>query len=248
MLKAFLVDDEPLARDELAYLLKRSRKVEIVGEADQIESALQQLSYIEADVIFLDIQLAEESGLELANKLLESEKRPEIVFATAYDEYALKAFDLHAVDYLLKPFDEERVMRTIEKLTKLFESKAELSSSAMNGHAQTVESVDKLAITVEDRIIIVPVKEILYIYSEEGKTVIITMENKYEASDSLITFERKLINTSIVRVHRAYLVNLNQIKEIQPWFHSTYNLMMPDGETVPVSRTYTKELKKRFGF
>jgi two-component system, LytTR family, response regulator LytT len=104
MFKAFIVDDEPLARDELAFLLKRSKQVEIAGEGDSIESSLSQIQELPIDVIFLDIQLANESGLDLAEKIMDLDPRPEIVFATAYDEYALKAFELQAIDYIMKPF------------------------------------------------------------------------------------------------------------------------------------------------
>lgn len=128
MLKVFIVDDEPLARDELAYLLRRTKEADIVGEADNVASALEQIKSIEADVIFLDIQLADESGMEIAQKLIELDHRPEIVFATAYDDYALKAFDLNAADYILKPFDEIRVQQTIEKLNKLFKKGKESRS------------------------------------------------------------------------------------------------------------------------
>ncbi|MEH6943179.1 LytR/AlgR family response regulator transcription factor [Bacillus sp. JJ722] len=245
MLRAFIVDDEPLARDELTYLLNRCKAIEIVGEADNVTDAIEQLPYMDADVIFLDIQLAEESGLDLAERLQSMVDRPEIVFATAYDEYALKAFELSAFDYILKPFDENRVHQTILKLKKTIESKRGYGiteEGKKEGH-----SIEKLAVNLEDRIALVNVKDILYLSSEEGKTIIATSTMKYETTESLVAFERKLMYTSLFRVHRGFLVNLDQVKELQPWFHSTYNLIMQDGASVPVSRTYTKELKKRIG-
>ncbi|EIJ82168.1 LytTR family two component transcriptional regulator [Bacillus methanolicus PB1] len=246
MLKVFIVDDEPLARDELAYLLRRTKEVEIVGEADNVASALEQIKLIESDAIFLDIQLTDESGLDIAQKLIELDQRPEVVFATAYDDHALKAFELNAVDYILKPFDEIRVQQTIEKLNKLFkkrEEKQEVLQKSFNK-----DRTEKLAINVENKIVLISIKDILYICTIEGKTVIKADKKKYQVAEPLVTFERKLQNTPIIRVHRAYLVNLNAITEIEPWFHSTYNLIMQDGEKVPVSRTYTKELKELLGF
>ncbi|MDE3837853.1 DNA-binding response regulator [Bacillus methanolicus] len=246
MLKVFIVDDEPLARDELAYLLRRTKEVEIVGEADNVAAALEQIKMVESDVIFLDIQLADESGLDIAQKMFELDRRPEIVFATAYDDHALKAFELNAADYILKPFDEIRVKQTIEKLNKLFkkrEEKQEVMQKSFNK-----DRTEKLAINVENKIVLINIKDILYICTIEGKTVIKANNKKYQVAEPLVTFERKLQNTPIIRVHRAYLVNLNAITEIEPWFHSTYNLIMQDGEKVPVSRTYTKELKELLGF
>ncbi|PLR76845.1 DNA-binding response regulator [Bacillus sp. V3-13] len=248
MLKAFIVDDEPLARDELAYLLLRTKKVEIVGAADNIETAIDQLSDFEIDVLFLDIELGDESGLDLAKRLIELEQRPEIVFATAYDEFALKAFELEAADYILKPFDENRVGQTVEKISKLLARKKAIRPDELQQRPPLLERTGKLAITVEERIVLIDIDSILYISTAEGRTVIAADKQKYYVAEPLVTFERRLQGTSIVRVHRAYLVNLKAILEIQPWFHSTYNLIMPDGEKVPVSRTYTKELKQLLGF
>ncbi|ODG91590.1 MULTISPECIES: LytTR family transcriptional regulator DNA-binding domain-containing protein [Bacillaceae] len=242
MLKALIVDDEPLARDELAYLLKRSKEVEIVGEADSIRSTLDFIQLEDVDVVFLDIQLADESGLELAQKLQDLSHQPAIVFATAYDEYALNAFDLHAIDYILKPFDEIRIQKTIEKLAKLSMKsiKTELKKNP------PLLKQDRLAISVDERILLITFEEIIYIFTQEGKTSVVTDKMTYRINEPLINLERKLQNTSFTRVHRSYIVNLDKIIEIQPWFNSTYNLIMNDGEKVPVSRTYTKELKQLF--
>lgn len=248
MFKAFIVDDEPLARDELAFLLKRSKQVEIAGEGDSIESSLSQIQELQIDVIFLDIQLANESGLDLAEKIMDLDPRPEIVFATAYDEYALKAFELQAIDYIMKPFDEIRVLQMVEKLEKVLKGKENRDSSSLDKRLPSSKRNDKLAVTIDERIVLIPVHEIVYIGTIEGRTVIVTDKQRYQVNEPLITYERKLHQRSIVRVHRGYLVNLDKIVEIQPWFHSTYNLIMKDGEKIPVSRTFTKELKEHFGF
>ncbi|MFE1246093.1 LytR/AlgR family response regulator transcription factor [Fictibacillus sp. NPDC058756] len=248
MFKAFIVDDEPLARDELAFLLKRSKQVEIAGEGDSIESSLSQIQGLQIDVIFLDIQLADESGLDLAERIMGLDPRPEIVFATAYDEYALKAFELQAIDYIMKPFEETRVLQTVEKLAKVLQGKENRNGSSRDLRLSTDKRNDKLAVTVDERIVLIPVHEIVYIGTIEGRTVIVTDNQRYQLNEPLITYERKLHQKSIVRVHRGYLVNLDKIVEIQPWFHSTYNLIMKDGEKIPVSRTFTKDLKEHFDF
>ncbi|WHY76520.1 LytTR family transcriptional regulator DNA-binding domain-containing protein [Neobacillus sp. WH10] len=248
MLKVFIVDDEPLARDELSYLLKRSKQVEIAGEADNVEAALEKMVVLDIDVIFLDIQLADESGIEIANRMNQLEYPPLIVFATAYDEYALKAFELNAADYILKPFDEKRVQQTIEKLYKLAGNKKQKISLPSRQQSYANERTEKLAVSVDEKIVLVNINEILYVATQEGKTMIATEKQKYWLSDSLVTFERKLQHTPIIRVHRAYLVSIDAIVEIEPWFNSTYNLIMKDGEKVPVSRTYTKDLKQLLDF
>lgn len=248
LLTAFIVDDEPLARDELIYLLKRSKQVEIAGQADSIETAFEKLQDMDIDVIFLDIQLGEQSGIDMAKKLNQLEYPPMIVFATAYDDYALKAFELNAVDYLLKPFDEKRVQRTIEKLVKRINNTEPKITLPSRKQATLADQLEKLAITVDEKIVLVNVNDILYIQANEGKTTVVTAKQHYPVHDPLITFEKKLEQSSIIRVHRAFLVNINSIAEIEPWFNSTYNLILSNGEKVPVSRTYVKELKQLLGF
>ena len=237
-----IVDDEPLARDELGYLLKRTKKVEITCEAMGLKEAIRDLESNKVDVIFVDIQLAEDSGLVLARKINQMENPPEIVFATAYDEYALEAFELNAVDYILKPFDEDRVQQTIEKLVK--KARERTTPELVNSSVR----LNKLALYVNDRILMITIQDLLYMYSHDGMTIIVTENDRYEVSESLVSLERKLQNTSIVRVHRSYLVNLDRILEIEPWFNSTYNLKIVDGEKIPVSRTYMKFLKELMGF
>ncbi len=242
------MDDEPLARDELSYLLKRSKQVEIAGEADGVEIALAKLQTLDIDVIFLDIQLADESGIEIAAKLNQLDYPPLIVFATAFDEYALKAFELNAVDYLLKPIDEKRIQQTIDKLFKLAGKSEQSITLSSRRHSFQTERLEKLAVSMDEKIVLINPNDILYAGTQDGKTVVATEKQKLLVHEPLVTFERKLQNAPIIRVHRAYLVNIDAIVEIEPWFNSTYNLIMKSGEKVPVSRTYTKELKQLLGF
>ncbi|MBP1995086.1 LytR/AlgR family response regulator transcription factor [Paenibacillus eucommiae] len=248
MLKAFIVDDEPLARDELTYFLRRSKQVEVIGEADCIQDAIEHIQALQPDVVFLDIELAEDSGLQLAEKLLAIEPAPAIVFATAYDEYALQAFNVNALDYILKPFDEVRIQQTIEKIERLqATSDKELSAAATPTRMPTGQT-GKIAISTEERILLIDIDKILFINSAEGKTLIKTLDNEYKIAETLVMIERKLQYTSFTRVHRSYLVNVQHIAEIQPWFNATYHLIMREGSKVPVSRNYVKELKQLLGF
>ncbi|QGG54793.1 LytR/AlgR family response regulator transcription factor [Paenibacillus sp. B01] len=259
MLKVYLVEDEPLARDELAYLLRRTRKVDIVGEAETAEEALRGIADSAPDVVFLDIQLSEASGLDVARRLQRLERPPAIVFATAYDEHALQAFDLDAADYILKPYDEERIRQTIDKLSRRLEAAAQPGGGSAAGggaaHASAAPGASapsrtgKLAVAVDERIVLLPVGDILYLASEEGKTRIALADGKaYVSAEPLVAFEQKLQGTPIARVHRAFLVHVDAIAEIQPWFHSTCTLILRSGDKVPVSRTHLKELKQRLGW
>ncbi|MFC3884929.1 LytR/AlgR family response regulator transcription factor [Bacillus songklensis] len=248
MLKAFIVDDEPLARDELKYLLLRTKQVEVVGEAECIEDALDDIRSSAPDLVFLDIELAEDSGLKLAEQLLSFDHTPAIIFATAYDEYALQAFELNAIDYILKPFDERRIRQTLEKITRMQTIGEKEAAAAPVSVRIPIEQTGKIAVMVEERIVLVDIPSIIFVGSVEGKTVIKTGDSEYKIGESLVTIEKKLNSASFMRVHRSFLVNINHISEVQPWFNSTYNLIMTDKSKVPVSRTYVKELKQLLGF
>ncbi|WP_312095803.1 LytTR family transcriptional regulator DNA-binding domain-containing protein [Niallia sp.] len=246
MIKALIVEDEPLARDELSYLLKRSNKIEIVGECDCLEMALNIIDELEIDVIFLDIELGEENGMSIAEKLKTKENAPEIVFATAYDEYALRAFEVNAIDYLLKPFEEERINQTIIKLVKMRDRKWNEGQVIKTSHAPLHNN--KLAVTTNEKIKIIDIDKIIYISAQNGKTLLVTDEEELIVTFTLSQLEQKLLNSSIMKVHRSYLVNKEKIREIEPWFNSTYLLCMNSGEKVPLSRNFTKEIKQLFGF
>ncbi|MFJ8069444.1 LytR/AlgR family response regulator transcription factor [Peribacillus sp. NPDC096447] len=248
MMKAFIVEDEPLARDELKYLLKRSRQVEVVGEADGIEDAMRDISRLKPELVFLDIELADGNGLHLAKQLAELDPAPSLIFATAYDEFALQAFELYAFDYLLKPFNEKRIRQTLDKLMKQRQIGKDESRTAAPASRTAVEQTGKLAVVIDDRIVLIERDHILFIGLMEGKTIIKTEENEYKIGDPLIVLEKKLDKRSFLRVHRGFIVNVIHISEIQPWFNSTYNLIMSDGSNIPVSRTYVKELKQLIGF
>ncbi|PLT29706.1 LytR/AlgR family response regulator transcription factor [Peribacillus deserti] len=248
MMTAFIVDDEPLARDELRYLLLRTREVEVLGESSSMFDALEQIKGLKPDLVFLDIELSEDSGLEVAAQIREMEHVPAIIFATAYDEFALQAFELNAVDYVLKPFDEERLRQTLDKIKAIRTIGGIAAPAAAGIRPASEQQLGKLAVTSEDKIVLVDKGSIVYIATAEGKTLVKTMEAEYKVSDTLTAVEKKLHAHDLVRVHRSYLVSLNHIAEIEPWFNSTYNLLMKDGSKVPVSRTYVKDLKQLIGF
>jgi len=245
MLKAYIVDDEPLARDELKYLLLRSKQVDVLGESDCIEDAIADIPALEPDLVFLDIELAEESGLDLARQIENLNPAPAIVFATAYDEFAYQAFEVNAVDYILKPYDEERIGKTLEKIKKVQKIKEQdysIPSPVKNNYN------GKIAVLVEERIILLTYADIVYLESSEGKCTIETLDQQYKVCEALVVLEKKLPNSKFFRVHRSFIVNIDHIVEIEPWFNSTYNLIMKNGSKVPVSRTYVKVLKQMLGF
>lgn len=244
MLKAYVVDDEPLARDELKYILNRTRKVKVVGESDNIEEAFTDIAINQPDIVFLDIQLDEENGMTLAKKMDRLQSVPAICFVTAYDEYALQAFDTNAVDYVLKPYDEKRIQKTLDKVNNIRNKGYNEDVDISRGKN---ERTDKLAVNLDERIILVNPADIVYLEAKEGKSKLKTIQYEYVVAETLSGFAKKLINHPFLQVHRSFIVNIDLIMEIQPWFNSTYNLLMSDGSKVPVSRTYAKDLKQFIG-
>ncbi|WP_028412311.1 LytR/AlgR family response regulator transcription factor [Priestia sp. J2] len=245
MLRVLIVDDEMLARDELKYLLHRTKEVDFIEEAESIEEALDKMMDEKPDLLFLDIQLSDDSGFDIAKRLKKMKKPPAIIFATAYDQYALQAFEVDAIDYILKPFDEERVVQAIHKYKKMRVPHHAVKEEEPIGESSS--QTGKLAISVDDSIVLVNIEDILFVGLIEGEVTIQTISESYHTADTLAMLEKKLPSQSFVRVHRGYIVNVHHISEVQPWFNSTYNLVMKNDKRVPVSRTYAKELKKRLG-
>lgn len=241
-MRILVVDDEMLARDELKYLLYRTKEVDIIDEAESVEEALEKLIESKPDLVFLDIQLSDDSGFEIANILKKMKQPPAIVFATAYDQYAIQAFEVDALDYILKPFDEERIVQAIKKFKKRKQHEMEEKQEV---HAPDVSSgMKRLALPIDESIVLVNIEDIVYAGLLDGKVIVKTICDTYVTYDTLAMLEKKLPQMIFLRVHRSFIVNVNHISEIQPWFNSTYNLIMKEDSKVPVSRTYAKELKK----
>lgn len=236
-----IVDDEPLARNELAYLLERCEGVTSIVESESIEEALEKMLLHEIDLIFLDIHLTSESGLTLANKINQLKNPPMIIFATAYDEYAIKAFELNATDYVLKPFELPRIQDAVQK--------AWVSYQKEHIHLQKnkPESLNTIPIQMDERIYIVKIDDIIAVAVENGITTIYTIEKDYITNEPLNAYEEKVKGHAFLRVHRSYLLNVKEILEIQPWFNHTFLVTMSNQAKIPVSRHYMKQFKEEVG-
>lgn len=243
-MRILIVDDEPLARDELAYLLGQCEGVSAIAQADSIEEALGTMLEEPVDLIFLDIHLTNESGLSLAGKINKLKKPPLIIFATAYDDYAVKAFELNATDYVLKPFELERIQQAVKKAYGQYQKGPikELEPPKQNDAGFQV-----LPIQMDERIYMLQIPEIIAIGVENGETTIYTKNMTYIIHEPLSALEKKVGGHTFLRVHRAFLINLKEIKEIQPWFNHTFQLTMSNGLKIPVSRSYMKDFKGKVG-
>ena len=260
-LRIIIVDDEPLARQELQYLLESAGEVEVVGVGSNGIEAVELIRTHKPDVVFLDVQMPGLDGFGVLKKLLEKKTPlPQVVFATAYDRYAVRAFEVNAVDYLLKPFDRARVSQTLEKARARVPGLDTASDSATTAKldallklveeaAQPVRSTNKVIVRAQSRLLLVDQKDICFAAIEDGTISVATAT--VEGQSNCRTLEElsdQLDPETFWRAHRSFLVNIQHIREVVPWFKSSYQLRMDDPKKteIPVSRNQTKRLRELF--
>jgi two-component system response regulator LytT len=256
-LSAVIVDDEQLARDELAYLLKNTGEVEVVAQGKNGLEAISLIKEHNPDLVFLDVQMPGLDGFGVIKKLLDRKiPLPKIVFATAFDQYAVKAFEVNAVDYLLKPFDKKRVAQSVQRARAKQDSGA-LPAEKIDNLLRMLESqkpqLSKILLKSVGRMLLVDQREICYASIEDGVITVVTAgPSGIEGHSNCRTLEELLDSLDpnlFWRAHRSFLVNINRIREVVPWFKSSYQLRMDDKKQseVPVSRAQTKRLRELFG-
>jgi two-component system LytT family response regulator/two-component system response regulator LytT len=253
-ISALIVDDEQLAREELAYLLK-DVDVDVVAQGKNGVEAVNLIKELAPDLVFLDVQMPGVDGFGVIKKLLDKRvPLPQIVFATAYDQYAVKAFEVNAVDYLLKPFDKKRVAQAVEKARQKLESSPAADQIGtivkLLEQQQQQPRAAKVLLKSAGRLFLVDQKDICYASIEDG--VITVVATNMEGQSNCRTLEELLDSLDpnmFWRAHRSYLVNINRIKEVVPWFKSSYQIRMDDRKQaeIPVSRAQTKRLRELFG-
>lgn len=236
-IRALIADDERYSRDELKHLLEDYRSIQVVGEAESGEAAVMKAIQLQPDVVFLDVEMPKMNGMEAAKSLTELKKVPLIIFATAYPQFAAEAFRYEAIDYLLKPYDEEQLEQTVRRIEKLVGAGKEKEGN---------KSAGKLAVEEDGEILYIEPKEILYIYRDEKVSKIITKNGEYETKTPLKDLESRLLPFSFFRIHKSYLVNLDYVIRLTPWFNGAYQLEMEGREEMlSVSRNYVKALRVR---
>jgi DNA-binding LytR/AlgR family response regulator len=246
-IRALIVDDEYAAREELRYLLRSFPEVEIVGEATQMSEALELIRNIDYDLCFLDIRMPGGTGLELVREL-SKRQRPAVIFTTAYPDHAVEAFELDAVDYLLKPFDESRLAHALEKVMERGELVTEVEGEVEGRDDSTLPPVDKIAVPVADRTVLLDVDEIVYATAARGYSYIVTANGRHLVPNSLTDLERRLSQRGFFRAHRGYLINLRKARAIEADFAGALRVVMEErDERVPVSRRQARELKRLIG-
>lgn len=232
-IKTLVADDEKYSREELIYLLKEHPSIKISGEAVTGREALSKIIADEPELLLLDIDMPEMRGTELAVILKKLKSPPLIIFTTAYSEYAVEAFKVQAVGYLLKPIDEEELSETLTHVTQLLESRREPAAG-------------KLAVGVDESITYLDPADVLFASRENNTTTIVSAKDTFKSRMTLKELESRLILHSFFRVHKSYLVNTKAITEMTPWFNGAYQLTLNGTDVqIPVSRNYVKTLRSR---
>jgi two-component system response regulator LytT len=258
-LRAVLVDDEPLAREEMNYLLEQVGGVDVVGQAGDGIQALETIERLRPDLVLLDVQMPGLTGFEVARRLVQGQSTTHIVFVTAFDQHAIEAFEVNAVDYLLKPVEPGRLEVALDRARRRVSSERAAPGGTASGiGADQLERIlqavserqsrrERLAIKVGERFLLVQAEDILHASLADDSITVVTSQHtgtsNYRTLDEL---QARLDPSVFWRVHRSHLVNINKIKEIVPWFSRNYILKMKDDKSteIPVSRTQTRRLRE----
>jgi len=246
-IRALIVDDEPLARKRIRDLLENDEEVEIVGESGNGAAALPLINEQEPNLLFLDVQMPEADGFELL-EAMDPNKLPAIIFVTAYDKYALKAFDAQAVDYLLKPFNESRFRQALQRAKDLIQKGNGNVSPELLALLRDFQAgrryPDRLVIKSGGRLLFLKMGEIDYIEAAGNYLTLHVGKETHLIRDTMQNLETRLDAVQFLRIHRSTIVNIERIKELQPWFGGEYVVVLRDGRKLTLSRTYRARVQQ----
>jgi Response regulator of the LytR/AlgR family len=239
-MKVIIVEDEILAQQELSWLIKEHSEMEIVGTFDDGLDVLKYLQHNRVDAIFLDINIPSLDGVLLAQNISQFAHKPFIVFITAWKEHAVEAFELEAFDYILKPYQESRIVSMLQKLEGAWQQQS--GNSVAPGPQRENDTINLIR---DEKIFVTSIHDIYYAEAHEKMTFVYTKRESWVMPMNITEFCNKLPAAHFFRCHRSYCVNLNKIREIEPWFNNTYILRLRDLDfQVPVSRSKVKEFRQ----
>jgi len=249
MVRAIVADDEAPAREELIYILQQLNKVEVVGQASHGLQVLDLNRKYKPDLIFLDIKMPGMNGIEVAKKLLEESHVPYVIFITAYDEYAVEAFEVNAIDYILKPVYEERLDKA---LNRIMEQIAKKDKDYLNKLNKLIEDMNekghessRISVYHNGKLIPLDKDDIIYATVENKNTIIVSTKGRFEVNYTLGQLQKILSSDNFFRSHKSFIINIDKIELIEPWFNCTYNVVLKDvNMKIPVSRSQSKEFKE----
>lgn len=247
-IRIVIIDDEAPAREIIKHYLKEVDSIEVIAECADGFSGLKSISVMKPDLVFLDIQMPRLTGIELIEVLTE---KPEIIFTTAYDQFALRAFELNAVDYLMKPFPKKRFLDAVKKaIDKIRSGKGnkEPANQLLQKKPETSPSVNRVVVRKGNAINLIPVEQIKYVAAEDDYVMIYHSAGKALKQQTMKFYEENLPKADFVRIHRSYIVRVEEIKQIEPYGKDNHIAILHSGDKLPVSRSGFKHLKEELNF
>jgi two-component system LytT family response regulator len=245
--RTLIVDDEPVARAHLRALLQARGDIEVIGECGDGRSAVERIRQESPELVLLDVQMPELDGIDVV-RAVGAERMPPVVFVTAYDQHALAAFEVHALDYILKPVNRARFNRAIDRVVRL--ARAETPPSEGTPLAQLVEELsatrpaaDRIAVKVGDRLLYLKLADIDWIEAADDLVRLHAGRHVYEHRSTLSQLEQRLPATRFLRIHRSTIVNLERIREFQPWFQGDWILVLADGTRLQSGKSYRQKIR-----
>lgn len=246
MIKAIIIEDEELARDLIHSYLKDHPDIQIIGEYEDGFSGLKAINEMKPDLVFLDIQMPKLTGFEMLEVL---DHKPAIIFTTAFNQYAIKAFELNAVDYLLKPYSHERFSEAVKKARKRLDAgDVENTNKLINHFDKQPEIIHRVVVRSRSKIHVVSVSELRYIKAEDDYVMLYAGDSKFLKQKTMKYFEAHLPPEDFVRIHRSYIVRLSEISQMQLYEKDSYIVILKDGEKLPVSKSGLPRLKNMLDF
>ncbi|MFA5417659.1 MAG: LytTR family DNA-binding domain-containing protein [Bacteroidales bacterium] len=247
-LRTLIIEDEEPARELVKAYLKDNGHIELIGECDNGFSGVKAINELKPDLVFLDIQMPKLTGFEMLELL---DEMPEIVFTTAYDQFAIKAFELSAVDYLMKPFSKTRFNEAIEKVLYRVQNKqpatTNLQQLSQKAKETSTAKVERLFVKTGNKIDVIPVDSIIRVEAQDDYVEIHTDKGKFLKYDTMNFLEKGLPEDTFVRVHRSHIININLIEKMEKYGKDSYLIIMKDKSKVNVSKSRVKELKEQLG-
>ena len=246
MINTIIVEDEMLARNLIKDYLQNHEDFELIGEYEDGFSGLKAINELKPDLIFLDIQMPKLTGFEMLEVL---DHHPAIIFTTAYDQYALKAFEHNALDYLLKPYSKDRFDEAVNKARERVQSGETESIARLVEHRDEQEDeIHRVVVKSRSRINVIPVDDIIYLEAQDDYVMIYTLQSKHLKQKTMKFFEAHLPVEDFVRIHRSYIVKLSEIAQMQLYEKESYIIILKNGAKLPVSKSGLPKLKKKLDF
>jgi two-component system LytT family response regulator len=255
-IRALIVDDEPLARERLASLLASEEDIEVVGQCANGVEAVADIQEKTPDLVFLDVQMPELDGFAvlaaLEGTFQAGARRPAVIFVTAHDRFALKAFEVHAIDYLLKPFDRERFQKALDRAREQLKRQQggqvdQRLSSLLAGLEKEPKQIDRIPVKSSGRVVLVKISDIDWIEAADNYVNLHTGKESHLHRETMSSLEQKLPASKFLRISRSTMVNVDRIKELQPMFHGDYTVILQNGTKLSLSRGYREALNQLLG-